>query len=118
MKQLFELVRRNWRFFLAATIAGLALRLFFVFHFPHVAGDALIYGDIAKNWLTHGFYGISDGALVRPTLIRLPGYPAFLAAVFAVFGREHYNAVMVLQALIDTNTCLVCAALALKLMNE
>ena len=118
MKQLFALLRRNWMFFLLATAAALALRLFFVFHFPRVAGDTFIYGDIAKNWLAHGTYSVSDGAIIRPTLIRLPGYPAFLATVFSIFGREHYTAVMVVQALIDTNTCLVIAALALELMSD
>jgi hypothetical protein len=117
MTKLIELVRRNWPFFLLATIAALALRLFFVFRFPHVAGDTWVYGDIAKNWLDHGIFGVTDNGLVRPTLIRLPGYPGFLAAIFAIFGREHYTAVMVAQALIDTNTCLVIAALALELMN-
>src|SRR5689334_9775847 len=104
MKDLFALLRRNWLFFTLVTAAALALRLLFVFRFPHLAGDTFIYGDIAKNWLTHGFYGVSDGSIVRPTLIRLPGYPAFLVAVFSLFGREHYTAVMVVQALIDTNT--------------
>lgn len=117
MRQLFELVRRNWLFFALATAAALALRLFFVFRLPHIAGDTFIYGDIAKNWLAHGIYGVTDGATIRPTLIRLPGYPAFLAVMFALFGREHYAAVMIAQALIDTNTCLVIAALALELMN-
>ncbi|HEY1940068.1 MAG TPA: glycosyltransferase family 39 protein [Candidatus Angelobacter sp.] len=118
MNTLIALVRRNWAFFLLVTIAGLALRLFFVFRFPHIAGDTWVYGDIAKNWLDHGIFGLTDNNAVRPTLIRLPGYPAFLAAMFAIFGHEHYTAVMVAQALIDTNTCLVIAALALELMNE
>lgn len=117
MAKLIELVRRNWLFFLLITIAGLALRLFFVFRYPHVAGDTWVYGDIAKNWLDHGIFGVTDNGEIRPTLIRLPGYPGFLAAIFAVFGREHYTAVMIAQALIDTNTCLVIAGLALELMN-
>jgi 4-amino-4-deoxy-L-arabinose transferase-like glycosyltransferase len=110
-------VRRNRLFFLVVTAAALALRLFFVFRFPHVAGDTWVYGDIAKNWLNHGVYGLSDGGTIRPTLIRLPGYPGFLAAMFRIFGQEHYRAVMIAQALIDTNTCLVIAALALELKN-
>jgi 4-amino-4-deoxy-L-arabinose transferase-like glycosyltransferase len=118
MKQLFELVRRNWLFFLLVTAAALALRLYFVFRLPHLAGDTWIYGDIAKNWLHHGIYGVTDDGAIRPTLIRLPGYPGFLAGMFAVFGMEHYRAVMIAQALIDTNTCLVIAALALELKNE
>lgn len=117
MRELLALLRRNWLFFTLATAAALALRLFFVFRLAHVAGDTFIYGDIAKNWLTHGIYGVTDEAIVRPTLIRLPGYPAFLAAMFFLFGHEHYTAVMIAQALIDTNTCLVIAALALELMD-
>src|SRR5258708_31598665 len=117
MRDILLTVRRNWVFFLLATVAALALRLFFVFRFPHVAGDTFIYGDIAKNWLHHGMYALTDGDIVRATLIRLPGYPAFLAAMFSVFGQEHYTAVMIAQALIDTNTCLVIAAFALELMN-
>ena len=117
MAKLIELVRRNWLFFLLVTIAGLALRLYFVFYHPHVAGDTWVYGDIAKNWLDHGIFGLTDNGEIRPTLIRLPGYPGFLAAMFAIFGREHYTAVMIVQAFIDTNTCLVIAGLALELMN-
>jgi len=117
MIKLIELVRRNWLFFLLVTITGLALRLFFVFRYPHLAGDTWVYGDIAKNWLDHGIFGLTDNGAVRPTLIRLPGYPGFLAAIFSLFGREHYTAVMIAQAFIDTNTCLVIAALALELTN-
>jgi 4-amino-4-deoxy-L-arabinose transferase-like glycosyltransferase len=117
MKKLLALLREHWLFFSLATLAALALRLFFVFRFPHISGDTFIYGDIAKNWLGQGIYGLSENGAIRPTLIRLPGYPAFLAGMFAVFGREHYTAVMVAQALIDTNTCLVVAALAFELMN-
>lgn len=118
MHRLFDLVWRNKYFFLLATAAALVLRLYFVFRFPVVQGDTFIYGDIAKNWVHHGMYAVTDGALVRPTLIRLPGYPAFLVVIFSIFGQEHYHAVMVLQALIDTNTCLVIAALALELFGE
>ncbi len=117
MRDLFLMVRRNQLFFLLVTIAALALRLFFVFRFPHIADDTFMYGDIAKNWLQHGMYAVSNGDVGQPTLVRLPGYPAFLAAMFSVFGQEHYTAVMIAQALIDTNTCLVVAALALELMN-
>src|SRR5205823_8039576 len=118
MKELLDLVRRNKLFFLVATIAALALRLLFVFRYPHIAGDTFVYGDIAKNWLNHGIYGVTDLPAIRPTLIRLPGYPGFLALMFSLFGQEHYRAVMIAQTLIDVNTCLVVAGLALELMNQ
>ena len=76
-----------------ATLAALGLRLLFLFRFPAVTTDSLVYGDIAKNWLQHGIYGLSGPDEISPTYIRLPGYPAFLAAVFAIFGMEHYRAV-------------------------
>jgi 4-amino-4-deoxy-L-arabinose transferase-like glycosyltransferase len=117
MKELIDLLRRNKVFFLLLTIAALALRLFFVFRFPVIEGDTFIYGDIARNWLNHGIFGVTDDAIIRPTLIRLPGYPAFLAIIFSIFGQEHYRAAMVVQALIDTNTCLAIAALALEVMG-
>lgn len=91
-------------------LLGLGLRVWFVRHFPQVNGDGLIYGDIAKNWL-HGTYGLtqygSGGTTVRPTLIRLPGYPLFLAACFRLFGIDRYGAVLFLQIAIDLFTALV-----------
>src|SRR5260370_1500570 len=117
MKQLLDLLRRNPWFFACVTLAALALRLFFVFKFPSLFGDSFVYGDIAKNWMDKGIYGLTTAQGVHPTLIRLPGYPAFLALIFSIAGREHYTAGMIAQALIDTNTCLAIAALALELMN-
>ena len=62
-----QLVRQNARFFFLATLAALALRLIFLLRFPAVAADSLIYGDIAKNWLQHGIYGITTPHGVDPT---------------------------------------------------
>jgi hypothetical protein len=98
---------------LLALALGTWLRLWFLWHFPQVNGDGLIYGDIAKNWLLHGIYGRTDyaaaGATVHPTLIRLPGYPLFLAACFRIFGVDHYGAVLYLQVGIDLVSALVAA---------
>jgi 4-amino-4-deoxy-L-arabinose transferase-like glycosyltransferase len=110
-----ELVRQHLRFFLIATLAGVALRLTFIFRFPGVTTDSFVYGDIAKNWMQHGIYGLSGIGDISPTDIRLPGYPAFLAAVFAVFGMEHYRAVLIVQLLVDMGTCFLIADLARRL---
>ena len=112
-----ELVRNNLRFFLWATIAAVALRLLFIFRFPAVTTDSFVYGDIAKNWLQHGIYGLSGPEDISPTCIRLPGYPAFLAAVFAVFGMEHYRAVLVMQMFVDVGTCIVIADMARRAIS-
>jgi hypothetical protein len=107
-------------FTLVVLAAGAALRLWFIHAHPMVQGDSLLYGDIAANWLNHGIYGHSVGhesgiTTVEPTLVRLPGYPAFLAVIFALFGTANYRAVVYIQALIDLGTCLLIANLARKL---
>lgn len=107
-------------FTLVVLAAGAALRLWFIHVHPMVQGDSLLYGDIAANWLNHGVYGHSVGhesgiTTVEPTLVRLPGYPAFLALIFALFGTANYRAVVYIQACIDLGTCLLIARLARKL---
>ena len=104
-------------YFLLVTLAAFALRLLFFFKFPHVTGDSLVYGDIAKNWLKHGIFGLTHADGVRPTLIRLPGYPAFLAACFLLFGNEHYNAVLLMQIVADVITCFFVADLARRTVS-
>ena len=81
-------------------------------------GDSLIYGDIAKNWLDHGIFGLTHAEGVRPTWIRLPGYPAFLAACFVLFGREHYNAVLLVQIAVDLLGCFIIADLARRTVSD
>jgi hypothetical protein len=111
--------RRGWLFPLVVLAAGVALRLWTIHAHPQIQGDSLIYGDIAANWLTHGIYGHTVGhatgpSTIEPTLVRLPGYPAFLALCFALFGIANYHAVLYLQAIIDLATCLLIAGLAAK----
>src|ERR1700680_4381979 len=113
-----ELVRKDGRFFFAATLAALALRLIFLVHFPGIVDDSRLYADIAMNWLQYGVYGISNSGQVVPTLSRLPGYPAFLAAIFAVFGWGNFRAVLLIQVLFDLGTCFLIADLARRTIND
>jgi 4-amino-4-deoxy-L-arabinose transferase-like glycosyltransferase len=103
--------------------AGAMLRLWIIHAQSQVQGDSLVYGDIATNWLTHGVYGHSVGhadgsTTIDPTLVRLPGYPGFLAIVFAVFGVANYRAVLYLQMIFDLGTCLLVAGLARRICNR
>lgn len=113
-----EIIRKHARFFLAATLLGLALRFFLVFRAPGVVDDSRLYADIAKNWLQHGIYGITNSGAIMPTLSRLPGYPAFLAAIFSLFGIDNFRAVLVVQVLFDLATCFLVADMALRLFSE
>jgi hypothetical protein len=112
-----EIVRKSPRFFSWVLIGGIALRVLFVLYFPAVTADSFVYGDIAKNWLQHGIYGLTGRNEISPTYIRLPGYPAFLAFVFAIFGMEHYRAALVLQIFVDMGTCFLTADIARRLIS-
>jgi len=91
-----------------ALTGGFALRAWIYWKFPQNNGDPLIYGDLAKNLLLHGRFATTDGAgAIHSTLIRLPGYPLFLAACFRVFGVENYGAIGWLQILLDLAGCLL-----------
>ena len=98
----------------AALLAGLALRAFFVHIHPRFLGDTPLYGDLAHNMLAHHVFGFTED-VIRPTLIRLPGYPLFLAACFVVFGTANYLAVVWVQVVIDLVTCGLLGVLAARL---
>src|ERR1019366_3705986 len=90
----------SYKHLVAALLAGLALRLFFIVHFPFEAGDTHFYGELARNWLYHGVYGLFLHGQLVPVDMRMPGYPAFLAAMYAMFGQAG-KAVLIVQAIID-----------------
>jgi len=113
-----QLVRRHLGFFLAATAAAFALRLFFLWKLSFVAGDSFIYGDIARNWLQHGAFAMSADGVPVLTCIRLPGYPAFIALIWKIAGLDHYTAVMVAQIFLDVGTCYLVAELARLVLWE
>ena len=90
-----------------ALLAGAALRWFFILVYPEYDGDTGVYGTIAKNILLNHAY-----ALDKPfhlTLIRLPGYPLFLAVIFKIFGMDCYGVVRGIQAGVDLVSCLLMA---------
>lgn len=106
----------------AALACGLGLRWWFIWRYASISDDALMYGNIAQSLLKHGVYGIShvtDGVeTVQATLIRLPGYPLFLAACFAIFGAGRYSAVLWVQVILDLWTCLLLAATSRRVAGD
>lgn len=98
-----------------ALVAGVCLRLFFVMKFPAGSGDTALYEQIAQNWLKHHVYALNVQGAMTPVDMRMPGYPAFLALVYAITGRTGEAArfsVMLAQIAVDLLGCLVIARLA------
>jgi hypothetical protein len=98
-----------------AAVSGLALRLYLVLKFPVTdTGDAPFYIELAWNWLKNGVYGFPVYGQLTPVDMRVPGYPAFLASVFA-FAGQSTRAAMVAQIFVDLATCFVIALIAARL---
>jgi 4-amino-4-deoxy-L-arabinose transferase-like glycosyltransferase len=104
----------SYKQMVAAMSVGLVLRLFFIGYRPFYAGDTRFYEELSRNWLYHGVYGLFVLGKLTPVDMRMPGYPAFLAAIYAVFGTSR-PAVMVIQALVDLMTCVLTALIAAHL---
>ena len=99
---------------LLAALVGLGLCLFFIWRFPAEPDDTALYEELARNWADHHVYGLFFNKQLMPVDLRVPGYPAFLVAVYALFGRKRL-AVMLAQAVLDLGTCFLTAALAARL---
>ena len=57
----------------------------------------------------------TEAACCTETLIRLPGYPLFLAACFKLFGVDNYNAVAYVQIALELLGCLLLAGFARRI---
>src|SRR5215472_8613048 len=111
-------MRTFWNTFVALA-AGLCLRLFFVLKYPANSGDTVLYEQMATNWIKHGTYAMDVYGQITPVDLRMPGYPAFLAMLYAITGRVGASArlwVMVAQVAIDLLSCVLAAGLAAILL--
>jgi hypothetical protein len=107
---------RGW--FAVALLAGLGLRAFFLHHHARFGGDTLLYSDLAHNMLANHIFGFTEEHGIRATLIRLPGYPLFMAACFIFFGTANYVAVLWVQVVMDLVTCALLSVLAGRLLGN
>lgn len=91
-----------------------AFRVAMVLQFPMPAGDELRYTTPAVNLLAgHGFSSAVSEPY-PPSEATVPGYPLFIAAIYAVFG-QHNSAVRIAQSLLDVLTCLLVAFISFSL---
>jgi hypothetical protein len=103
-----------YKHLLPALLAGLLLRLFFIWRFPFYSGDTPYYEELARNWLYHGVYSFYSNGQLLPSDARMPGYPAFLAIIYFWAGPGR-KAVMLVQGFVDLATCVLAAGIAARL---
>jgi hypothetical protein len=91
---------------------GLYLRLAMLKRLFQVSIDSQIYGGLGKALLAGGYGLDAVGNSISPTLIRLPGYPLYLALCFRLFGMENYFAATWPQIALELLGCFLLADFA------
>ncbi|HEY8411751.1 MAG TPA: glycosyltransferase family 39 protein [Pyrinomonadaceae bacterium] len=105
--------KRLWSVYALLLLVALGFRLFVALRLPNdEPDDGRVYAQIAINVLEQHVYSHDNQPPYAPSLIRLPGYPLFLAGVYKIFGHGNNTAVRVVQAVIDTLTCVLIALVA------
>src|SRR6201988_447842 len=100
-------------------VVAFAFRLFVALRLPNdTPGDGVVYAQIARNVLEQHVYSHESEAPFVPSLIRLPGYPLFLAGIYSISGHTNNPAVRVAQAVIDTATCVLIALVAFLCVDD
>src|ERR1043166_10205813 len=89
-------------------VLAFGFRLFVALRLPNDSpDDGRVYSQIARNVLEQHVYSHDEHQPFAPSLIRLPGYPLFLAAIYSIAGHGNNTAVRVVQAMLDTFTCVL-----------
>jgi 4-amino-4-deoxy-L-arabinose transferase-like glycosyltransferase len=108
-------MKRRWILYVFFILLALGFRLFIALRLPNdEPDDGRVYSLIARNVIEQHVYSHDSQPPYGPSLIRLPGYPLFLVGVYKVFGVGNNTAVRVVQAVIDTATCLLVALIAFQ----
>jgi len=111
--------RRFALIFVLFLLLALSFRLFIALRLANdEPDDGRVYSLIARNVLEQHVYSHDSQPPYAPSLIRLPGYPLFLIGVYKVFGVGNNTAVRVVQAVIDTATCVLIALVVFQWTRE
>src|SRR5215212_7241399 len=94
--------KRLYSLYVLLLLVALGFRLFIALRLPNdEPDDGRVYSQIAINVLEQHVFSHENQPPYVPSIIRLPGYPLFLAAIYKVFGHGNNSAVRVVQAAID-----------------
>lgn len=81
--------------------------------------DQVGYDSLATGLATTGrFTKYPESPTFIPEVIRTPGYPIFVAAVYLLFGNGNHMAVAIAQAFVFAGICLLVYLLTKRALNE
>ena len=104
---------RTWQIYVvlfAVALLGHVSVAHFLANDDDLDGD--LYTQIATNVLEHHIYSRDTDPPFGPTFARVPGYPLFVAGVYALFGQGNDEALFLVQGVLNTLTCVLIAMLA------
>jgi hypothetical protein len=111
--------KRLWTVYVLVLLVALGFRLFIALRLPNdEPDDGRVNAQIAINVLEQHVFSHENQPPYVPSIIRLPGYPLFLAGVYKLFGHGNNTAVRVIQAGIDTLTCVLVALVAFQWVGD
>ncbi|RJP29003.1 MAG: hypothetical protein C4533_04195 [Candidatus Omnitrophota bacterium] len=103
------------------TIILIIIAAFFIRLIPYLwlpvnlSGDALVYNDLALDIVRWGI--LTPEMLAQFPLKDHPVYPAFLAAIYSLFG-QNIPAIILIQSLLGALLCLVVYKTSLEYFNK
>lgn len=107
--------KRLWSVYALLLLVAFGFRLFIAMRLPNdEPDDGRVYAQTAINVLEQHVFSHENQPPYVPSIIRLPGYPLLLAGVYKLFGHGNNTAVRVVQAGIDTLTCVLMALVAFE----
>lgn len=93
--------------------AGAVLRGLLIWFPRSFDDDTNTYTELGTNLLRHGVYGIRQGDVIAPSLIRLPGYSIFLGLFVG-----HLQIALIAQAVVDLLGCWLLYRFAARHVSE
>ncbi|WP_405080472.1 glycosyltransferase family 39 protein [Paenibacillus chitinolyticus] len=105
--------RNNWIYIILGV--ALIIRTYYIFSisFPPLAGDALFYDKMAKQFLETGVLGYNQ---TEPNAFVTPGFPILLSLTYLIFGSKMI-AFQLVQVIFSVITIWVIYQISLKFLG-
>ena len=105
--------QRKWVAYALLLLAAFSFRFTVALALPNDnPEDGRVYSQMARNLLEQHVYSHAKAPPYQPSLIRLPGYSIFVAAIYSACGHGNNTAVRIVHTLLDTLTCALVAMIA------
>ena len=79
--------------------------------------DSFEYERLALNWLHYGVFSLSESPPLEPEILWTPGYPLFMAGIYAVVGHRP-EWILLIQVLLSTLTVALVYVIAKRLRGQ